>query len=169
MQEGNALMLHGYVNRHERYKLYTKTTRRIRLECVLHTEAFRRHRVSRSLADHDDSFVNLFEAIASICVVQFNSLTEDTSLAESTSLNAEDFLIELGRSCRDRDRARNIVQLLLHNGRITSDFGYRYLRPLIDNALIIRSARGVYVPSPQYRNAFRQMRAALGNEFRGAA
>ncbi len=162
-QEGNALMLHGYLYRHERYKLYTKTNRRVRLECEFRTEAFRRNRISRSLTDHENSFVPLFEEVANHCVEVFNNLIEEAPAGSSGSGTAVEFLVEVGRVCRDRDRAQAIIQLLARSGRITSNFGYRYLRPLLDHILIVRSARGIYMPAPRWRNAVRQIEASLGN------
>lgn len=162
-QDGNAMMLHGYRYRGERYKVYTKTNRRIRLECEFQTEAFYRNGISRSLADHGDSFEPLFEEAASHCIEVFNNLLDDLSPETVDANTALEFLMEVGRVCRDRCRSQSIIQLLIHNGRVTSDFGYRYLRPLLDHSLIVRSVRGIYVPAPQWRNAVRQIETCLGN------
>ena len=74
-----------------------------------------------------------------------------------------DFLLAVGQACRNNARARLFAQTLAHNGRLTSAFEYRYLRPFIERRLIRRAARGIYVPASEWQHAVAALRDQLGN------
>lgn len=161
--DDDSRMLHGYRQREERYKAYVKTNRRVRLECECRLEAFHRLGTNRMISDEGNSFRQVFNEVSTHCAGFFNLLLETADPVPHENRTAMDFLLVVGQACRNTSRATRFVQTLAHNGRVTSDFEYKYLRPFMDHGLIRRAARGIYVPAEEWQHAISQLREQLGN------
>ncbi len=169
--EDDSRMVHGRPFRHERYKAYVKTNRRLRIECEVKPGAFIRLGINRSISDEGNSFRVVYGHVASHCIETANSILEcfRGTTGRPVERNVLDLLLAIGRVCRDPERARTFAQTLAHTGRVTSSFGYRYLRPFIDHGLIHRTAHGIYAPVPAWQSAVAALRNHLGNLLGGAA
>lgn len=162
--DDDVVMLHGEINNGQRFKTYNKTNQRIRVECEFKKGAFRPAGLSRYLEDNNNSFVELYQVVASVCVEKFNQLLASRDITvDDNDYTPEDFLLRLGQACRNQDRAKMLLGLLVNTGRVTSRFGYSYIRSLVDNGILARIVRGVYTVTPEWQTAIQQLRFQMGN------
>jgi hypothetical protein len=151
--QGDIPLVHGYSRQQERYKIYPKTNRRVRLECQVGARAMKRMGVRRNLNEYPQGFIGFYRAVARQVIPHFNRFLADTTPIPEDNLFAFDFLVRVGNATRDVVAAQDIVRILIREGRVTSGMGSRRLTNLTRAGLLVRAERGIYAPAPHWRSA----------------
>lgn len=147
-------VVQGYANQGERYKIYPKTSARVRFECVIDRDAFRRLDIRQSVGQERGGFSRLYRRVAGHVVRNFNAL-----LAGMESPSPPDggdpfaFMHAVGRVTNDPHSFREIAQALIYEGRIASTERWRQVDRLREAGIVRRASRGLYVLSEQWRSA----------------
>lgn len=154
----NSTMISGFRIAGERYKVYAKTNRRIRLECELPRRVLVRLQIDRNIESADYVFPQFFERCAAHVVAHFNALTQQASPGLESSRSPFDLVAKIGATIRDEDRLRDLLQILTANERLTTGFERGALRRLTQSGVLERTRRGNYSVTLQYRSALEALR-----------
>lgn len=171
--DGDSFMLSGYARNGERYKVYEKTNRRIRLECQLDanrvTNILRRQPNgdganqspgSRSIMGGEDEFHWKFGQLAEYVAPVFEEILREMRQDAPAGGSPIEFLANVCSTIRRVTVAQDLIRILVRNGRIRSAFDHNVTRRLIARNILRRSARGNCAVVPRYRAAIRTLREA---------
>ena len=163
-QSTPTIMISAHRGKHERYKVYCKTSHRVRLECWLGAGAFKAFGMPRAIDDVDRSFVRFFGACVSHCLPYLASLlasSRDTfNLDNSCNIYS---LISIFAGIKRPVRLREFLDQLLTTGSIRNSFDRQLverLKSLRPPVLSASSVRGRSVIAPYYIRAAWQLREA---------
>lgn len=152
--DGDQLLVSGFAGPDERVKLYEKTNRRVRLEVVIGSRAFRRLGLNRTLPIDDGfGFISFFEAAATRVLPHFRSLLTGSSSLHSLPADHSpiDFVANICTRTRDTAHAADLIRVLCRNGQVPSTFNRRLIRYLSEDGVLERVARGRYAVTHTYQ------------------
>lgn len=157
--EGDRYQIAGFAGRGERYKLYEKTNRRVRLECELDRRALRRHQISRSITrGYASDFSDLFVLVAESVVPNFRQVLNLAHTLDPPSRCGIDLVAAICNRVRTTDRASEFLAHLVRHGRVTSNLNRQLINRLHTNGVLERVSRGIYSVTPTYRAALEALR-----------
>ena len=136
------LMIHGFINRSTRLKMYCKTNRRVRFEVQFRPDTFDHYDLTRAIAPDAQTFAMLFERCATISHSHFLDLRSRsmTSLNVNATRTPIDVMIALMAATRRPTVMREVLECLLRTGSIQNS--------LYDGRLIAAlKRRGILVAS----------------------
>ncbi|UTW51465.1 hypothetical protein KFF05_16430 [bacterium SCSIO 12827] len=159
-RDREQLLVYGFAGPDERVKLYEKTNRRVRLECVFGVKAFKRHGISRSMR-HDEG-LELGSIIEDVARVAFPHI----DLIHSSSRNIppppgeppEVFFANVCKRTRTPERAVDLCRNLIRHGRIRGGFDRGFISRLVADGILRRLQHGVYVVTQTYERAVERLR-----------
>ena len=168
----NSNLLRAFRVAGEEYKMYEKTTRRVRLECALNTSALDRLLPTRVIGQLDPFTIgrrtrifdvdDLFPILAAAVLPHFNAIILRTTNDIEECGSPLEFISRLNALVRWNVHTwEQVYEALIVNNRITSSSNIldgHTLRRLVDAGLLERSVRGIYVEAPRYRAALRVLR-----------
>ena len=152
--DGEQYMVSGFAGRDERIKLYEKTNRRVRFECVVGRRAMRRHDI-RSLSDHYDlDFRVFFDDVAASMLPHF-----ETFLAEASSehlppgRSPTELIARISSRTSNHEKASDVLRILVRHGCIQGSYDRGLINRLMSDGILKRVRRGLYSVSSEYRRA----------------
>lgn len=171
--DGDSFMLSGFARNGERYKVYEKTNRRIRLECQLDanrvTNILRRQPKSgednqspgsRSIAGGEDEFHQKFSQLTEYVAPVFDEMLSEIRQDAPAGGSPIEFLANVCSTIRRAAVARDLIRILVRNGRVRSSFDHYVTRRLVNRDILHRPVRGNCVVVPRYRAAIHTLREA---------
>jgi hypothetical protein len=154
--DNDTYMISGFSREGERYKVYSKTNARCRLECRVDPAAFRAMGLQRDILRYSDQFAALFTAVAERVHPNFLEILEVAPGSPIASAGPLDLMTQLAHSIKGTEVLRDVIVALAASGRITRDFGRRGLGSRLHEAGILqRVGRGLYAIAPRYKDALR--------------
>lgn len=151
-----SLALSGFY-RNARYKVYEKTDRRIRIECLFRGRAFQG--IPTTLAFGDDveenqTFHHFFQILARRCLPIFEQLRQEAAEGMPSGFGPLHLISMIYGLIRRPEKADELFLLLVRQQRVRSRFDHAVIRRLRGAGLLIESGeRGSYMLHPSYRSA----------------
>lgn len=114
------LMIHGFVNKPTRIKMYCRTNRRVRFETQFRPDTFDHCGLSRQISDTGQSFGDLFGA----CAAHAHSLLLALRARSTRSLNLNssrtpiDLIVALASATRRPELLREVLDCVFRTGSI---------------------------------------------------
>ncbi len=167
--EDDMLMLAGYARKQERFKVYEKTNRRIRLEMQLESAAAIRRiigpRGNISWAENTHPFPQLFQPFANYALGCFEQVISQVSVFAVGGASITEFLYHIAMATEgDYGRSRVLLNALIYHDRIVRIADAEAVNILIRRLVLVPTAQRVWAPASRYRLALEDLRhmEALG-------
>jgi len=154
--ETDALMVSGFRAEGERYKAYSKTNLRVRLECALNMGAIAQILLdatgSRSIQiTGEDQFYAMVRLFADHVAPQFQAVLSEVTNGAATGRSAFEFVAIVAATIRRPDMLWDVLLVLVRNQSITSELDRHVVRNLTSRGVLQPSdRRGLYHLTPQF-------------------
>jgi hypothetical protein len=162
-------MVHGFIARGDRIKMYAKTNLRVRWEYRFEKSAFDRLNISRSLADDDRTFATVFSRCAEQASTTFSALNVRTKPVFNINQphTPMDLLSNFAACTRDPATLRELFDCLVYSDKVDhSRFNRAFIERLRTRGLLQPSlARGFSCVPPVYIRALNSLRRTQYNFF----
>ena len=160
---GGTRMLHGFRAAGERYKIYNKTNRRFRLECVLDRRALRRLGIRGTLIDGPrgravTSFGDWFERCAGVVLPHLNALLAELHGTLTDQRAPMELQYDVAHYVRRRAVGLEILRCLVRDGGVPSRIDHRAVARLREAGVLRLTARGINAVGESYVAALEVLR-----------
>lgn len=163
-------MVHGFIARGDRIKMYAKTDRRVRWEYRFEKRAFDRLGISRALSDESPAtFAAIFARCAEQASYAFSALRSRTQRIFNIDQNhtPTDLIAQLAGCTRDQSILRELLECLVYTDKVDhSRFNRGFVERLRKSGILQPSlARGHSCIRSEYIRALNELRRSQHNFF----
>ncbi len=162
-----ATFVHAYRRVGERYKVYLKTDRRIRLEAQITNNALKSARLRRDVVRH--SLYETYLPIAQYVADHFNTVLQDATIVDLSYASPIEFLSAVGMRFRSREAFRNVIRTLVQSGHLHTSMNRAAVEKLVEDGILTRGAsRGIRPLARRYHMALETLRGVQQDFFNGS-
>lgn len=159
-----ATFVHAYRRTGERYKVYLKTNRRIRLEAHLTNQALKNAKLRRDILNLD--LYETYLPIARYVAGPFNYVLDEATIADLSYASPVEFLSAVGMRFRSREAFQDVIRTLVRSGHLHTSINRAAVEKLVEDGILTRSsARGIRPLARRYHVARETLREAQRDFF----
>ncbi|MBP7065503.1 hypothetical protein [Ferrovibrio sp.] len=156
--------VHAYRRAGERYKVYLKTNRRIRLESHLTNQALKNAGLRRHVLNLD--LYETYLPIAQYVADHFNYILDEATATDLSYASPIEFLSAVGMRFRSREAFQNVVSTLVRSGHLHTSINRAAVEKLVEDGILTRgSVRGIRPLARRYHMARETLREAQRDFF----